>query len=68
MLLLIQAVTLPVAEVPVAGLGVVEAEVEEEVEGDHIMELIKIKEIKTLNTNASSAVKQATFRKIAASI
>ena len=51
-----------------AGLGVVEAEVEEKVEKNYIMKLIRIKKAKTLNTNASSAVKQATFRRIAASI
>jgi len=57
-----------VAEVPVAGLGVVEAEVEKKVERDHIIKLIRIKRAKTLNTSTSSAVKQAIFRKIAASI
>jgi len=52
----------------VAGLEIVEAEVEKKVEEDYIIELIRIKKAKTLNINASSAVKQATFRRIAASI
>jgi len=57
-----------VAEVPIAGLEIVKAEIEEKVEENHIIKLIRIKKAKTLNTNAFSIIKQATFRKIAANI
>ena len=67
-LLLIQTVILPVAKVPIAGLKIIKAEIEKKIKKDYIIKLIKIKKIKILNTNASSAVKQATFRKIAANI
>ena len=56
------------AEVPIAGLEIVKAEIEEKVEENHIIKLIRIKKAKTLNTNAFSIIKQATFRKIAANI